>query len=328
MGPRTIRHLVSAGVGIAAAPSVAFLFLDGVMRTAFLSSVMRINQVPGLPPGVAAGLPLHSVWLAAIELAAAGVLAGVLAGAGWVTPVGPLVAGLPMLALHFYTHSTLATLADVMRYTPSGLVLPFQEAVTSDAFLLIGGALTVSALAPWRWRAGQPPVAWANWHAVGVVAGMAAIPALWLVLQVSEGVASNMGPPGIVRSDSEFLLFTVGGAIVIGLLASARWLSPVAALIAGIPLVVVGLFALLMPSTVQKVIVQLVYGQYWQPATETLAASGWLVFFGGMLLASGITSGRWRREPRSAHEGAAPMPGPGLGPAPNPEFAPNPEVAP
>lgn len=102
-----------------------------------------------------------------------------------------------------------------------------------------------------------------------------------------------------------------------GLLASARWLSPVAALIAGVPLVVVGLFALLMPSTAQSVIVQLVYGQDWQPATEFLAASGWLAFFGGMVLAAGITSGRWR-QPRSAPEGATPMPGP----APNPELAP------
>ena len=322
MGPRMMRHLVSAGVGIAVAPSVAYLFLDGVMRTAFLSAAMQTSQVPGLQPGAGPLLPLHSVWLAAIELAAAGALAGVLAGAGWISPVAPLVAGLPLLALHFYANSSLAALAGVIRHTPSGLVLPLQEAVISDAFLLIGGALAVSALAPWRWRAGRQRAAWANWHAVGIIAAMAAIPALWLVLQLSEGAASSMGPPGIVSSDTQFLLVIAGGAIVMGLLASARWLSPVAALIAGIPLVVVGLFALLMPSTAQNVIVQLVYGQYWQPATETLAASGWLVFFGGMVLAAGIMSGRWRRQPRSAPEGAAPMPGPTPGPAPNPELAP------
>jgi hypothetical protein len=157
---------------------------------------------------------------------------------------------------------------------------------------------------------------------VGVIVGIAAIPALWLVLQLSEGAASNIGPPGIVRSDSEFLLFMVCGAIVMGLLASARWISPVAASIAGVLLLVVGLFTLLMPSTAQNVIVQLAYGQDWQPATETLAASGWLVFFGGMLLAAGTTSGRWRRESRSGPERAAPTPGPMLGPAPNPELAP------
>jgi hypothetical protein len=317
-----IRHLVSAGVGIAAAPSVAFLFLDGAMRTAFLSIVMRTTEIPGLPPGATSGLPLHSSWLAALEFIAAGALAGVVAGARWVSPVAPLLAGLALLAFHFYTHWSPATLAGVMRQTPSGLVLPLQQAVVSDVFLLIGGALIVSALAPWRWRADRLPGPWANWHAVGVIAGMAAIPALWLVLQLSEGAASDMGPPGIVRSDSEFLLFMAVGAIVMGLLASARWISPVAALIAGIPLLAVGLFALLMPGTAQNVIVQLVYGQDWLPATETLAASGWLVMFGGMLSAAGITSGRWRREARSAPEGAAPTPGPTLGPAPNPELAP------
>ena len=54
-----------------------------------------------------------------------------------------------------------------------------------------------------------------------------------------------------------------------------------------------------MPTTAQNVIVHLVYGQDCQPATETLAASAWLVLFGGMLLAAGITSRRWRRRPRS-----------------------------
>lgn len=198
MGPRMIPHLVSAGVGIAVAPAVAYLFLDGVMRTAFLSTAMQTSQLPGLQPGAGAVLPLHSVWLAAIELAAAGALAGVVAGAGWISPVAPLVAGLPLLALHFYANSSLAALAGVIRHTPSGLALPLQETMTSDAFLLIGGALTVSALAPWRWWAGRPPAQWANWHAVGIIVGMAAIPALWLVLQVSEGAASSIGPPGIV----------------------------------------------------------------------------------------------------------------------------------
>jgi hypothetical protein len=108
MSQRSFRHLIGAGIGVAAAPSMLFFFLDRVMRTAFLSVAMRTFHVPGLPPGATAGPPLHGVWLAAIELAAAGALAGVVAGAGWVSPVASLVAGLPMLALHFYTHSSTA----------------------------------------------------------------------------------------------------------------------------------------------------------------------------------------------------------------------------
>src|SRR5215813_12297952 len=221
MSPRMIRHLVSAGIGVAAAPSIAFLFLDGVMRTLFLTTAM-LTDLPLAPPGI----PLASAWLAALEFAAAGALAGALAGAGWVSPVAPLVAGLPLLAIHFHAHSSMATLANVMRHTPAGLGVAIQEAAFSNAFLLIGGALTVSALARWRWRTNRARPSWANWHAVGVIAGMAAVPALWLVLQLSEGATRGLGPPGIVTSEIQFQLFMFGGAIVMGLLASARWLSP------------------------------------------------------------------------------------------------------
>jgi hypothetical protein len=261
---------------------------------------------------------LHSAWLPAFELAVAAVLAGVLASAWWISPIAPLVAAVPLLALHFYGHSSLAALASLMLHAPQGLGGFLQEAVISDAFLLIGGALAISAIEPWRWRTGEPPPRRANWHAVGVLAGMAAIPALWLVLQISQGGASSLGPPDILRFPGEFLLFMIGGAIVIGPLASARWLSPVAAVIAGGPLLAVGLFTLLAPATAQGVIVHLVYGTFWQPATESLAASGWLVLFGGMLLTAGIMPGRWRRESRSALEGASPTPGQPSNPEPAP----------
>jgi hypothetical protein len=317
MGQRMIRHLVAAGVGVAAAPCLAFLFLDAIRRTAFLSVAMQTSQLPGAGLGV----PMDSAWLPAVELAAAAALAGALAGSRWISPVAPLVAALPLFALNFYAYSELGALAGLVRQTPAGLVMPIQEAMTSDAFLLISGALAVSAIAPWRWRTGQPPPRWANWHAVGIIVGMAAIPVLWLVLQLSEGVASNLGPPGILASASEFVQFMIGGAIVMGLLASARWLSPVAALIAGGPLLAAGLFTLLTPATAQGVIVHLVYGQFWQPATEALAASGWLVLFGGTLLAAGMMPGRWRREPRPAPEGPALTPGTTPGQAPNPELA-------
>jgi hypothetical protein len=309
MGARTARHIVGAGIGVAAAPAVAFLFLDGTRGAAFRSLVMLSNHQSAMPQGV--GIRLGSAWLATVELLAAGVLAGVLAGARRISPVAPLVAGLAFLAIELYVHSSMIAMLTILRHAPASLT-SLQDAIYSEVFLLLGGVLAVSALAPWRWRTSQPTSPWANWHAVGVIAGMAAVPVLWFILQLSASAARGGGPLGIITFANEFQLFMVAGALVMGVLAAARWVSPVAAVIAGAPLLAVGLFTLLAPGPAQNVIDHLVYGQDWQPATETLAASGWLVLFGGMVLAAGAISGRWRREPRSVPGGPTPTAGPAL----------------
>lgn len=297
MGARTVRHIVGAGIGLAAAPAVAFLLLDGIRSTTFLAHVMMSNHPSGLTGGLIEGGGINrlaSEWLAGVELFASGVLAGVLAGARRISPVAPLVAGLQFLAMDFYAHSSGSAM--LILHGPANLVMEFQVAASSRVFLLLGGALAVAALAPWRWRTSEPTSQWANWHAAGVIAGMAAVPVLWFILQLSESAATGSGPPGIITSPNEFLLFMVAGALVMGVLAAARWMSPVAAVIAGAPLLAVGMFTLAAPSPAQSIIDNLVYGQDWQPATETLVASGWLVLFGGMVLAAGAMSGRWRRE--------------------------------
>jgi hypothetical protein len=320
MGARTARHIVGAGIGVAASPAVTFLFLDGTRGAAFRSLVMLSNHLPGGMPQYG-GIRLGSAWLATVELLAAGVLAGVLAGARRISPVAPLVAGLQFLAFDIYADSSVSAMSAILRHVPASLVT-IQDAIYSDVFVLLGGALAVSALAPWRWRTSQPTSPWANWHAAGVIAGMAAVPVLWFVLQLSESAARGGGSLGIITFADEFLVFMVVGALFIGVLAAARWVSPVAAVIAGVPLLAVGLFTLLAPNLAQNVIDHLVYGQYWQPATESLAASGWLVLFGGMVLAAGAMSGRWRWEPRTVPVGPTPPAGPALEQAPDRELAP------
>ena len=58
MGPRTARHLIGAGIGVAAAPAAAFLVLDGIRGTVFLALQLQSSHVsPGLPPGTASGYP-------------------------------------------------------------------------------------------------------------------------------------------------------------------------------------------------------------------------------------------------------------------------------
>ncbi len=298
MGPRTARHLIGAGIGVAAAPAAAFLVLDGIRGTVFLALQLQSSHVsPGLPAGTGIGVPAHGPWLATLEFATAAAMTGVLAGAKRISPVAPLVAALLLLAIHFYGHSSVGAFLEISRHAPADLMIAIQDAIISDVFLLLGGALVVAALAPWRWRTGELPPPWANWHAAGVLAGMAAVPLLWLILQLSEGAS----------------LFMLAGAVALGVLASARWVSPVAAVIAGAPLFAVGLFTLVDPALAQAVIDRLVYGQIWQPVTENLAASGWLVLFGGMLLAAGAMPGRWLRAPRPGPGGPAPTAGPASG---------------
>jgi len=316
MGTRTTRHLIGAALGLAAGPAIAFLFLDAIQRTAFLSIAIESPAVPSVPAGP--GFPLHSAWLATAELLAAGALAGFLAAARWISPVASLAAAAPLLAIHFYGHSSFDALAQLFRNAPAGLSMPLQDVIFSDAFLLLGGALVISAAAPWRWRTAARSQPWANWHAVGVIVGMAAVPGLWFILQLSQAAASNLGPPGVITFEAEYLLFMVAGLVVIGLLASARWLSPVSAMIGGAPLLAVGLFGLVAPGTTRSVIERLVYGVYWQPATETLAVSGWLVLFGGLLLTAGVLPGRWRQDPGSVQAVPEPTPEPALDQAANP----------
>ena len=193
MGARTVRHVVGAGIGLAAAPAVAFLFLDGIRSTTFLSHVMMSNHPSGLTGGLTegGGIRLASQWLAGVELLASGVLAGVLAGARRISPVAPLVAGLLFLALNIYAHSSGSAMFAIWQHGPASLVMTVQEATYSDVFLLLGGALAVSALAPWRWRTSQPTSPWANWHAAGVIAGMAAVPVLWFILQLSASATTG-----------------------------------------------------------------------------------------------------------------------------------------
>src|SRR5262249_45585534 len=221
MGARTVRHIVGAGIGLAAAPAVAFLLLDGIRSTAFLSHVMMSNHPSGLTGGLTegGGIRLASQWLAGVELLASGVLAGVLAGVRRISPVAPLVAGLQFLAMDFYAHSSGSAMLAIMLHGPASLVMEIQDAAFSRVFLLLGGALAVSALAPWRWRTSEPTSPWANWHAAGVIAGMAAVPVLWFILQLSASAAIGSGPPGIITSENEFLLFMVAGALVMGALA-------------------------------------------------------------------------------------------------------------
>ena len=292
INPRILRHVAGAGLGIVGAFALAFLFLKGTRGTGFLRLQLAASHAPGMPtPGPAP----HGDWLAAAELGAAAAIAGTLAGASRISPVAPLIAGLPFLAIKMYFLSSVEAQLGVLRHAPATLMPAAQEAIFSGVFLLLGGALAVSAAMPWRWLARPPRAHGPNWHAFGVLSGLAAIPVLWYVLQVDEATTSVVGPPARLHFPGEFWILMLTGAAILGLLASTRWSSPVAAVITGAPLFLVGVFTMLAPGAAQTVIDKLIADYRWQLSTESLAASGWLVMFGGILLAAASMPWRWRR---------------------------------
>jgi hypothetical protein len=308
------RHLAGLGIGLAAAPVVAFLFLHSLTGTGMLRLVM-----PSSPLLVGGGFaPLaefgaQNLWRPMLELLAVAVLAGGLASSRRVSPVAPLAAGLPLVGLHLF--AAYGSLLVVTRDTPASLGPDAPAAIVSGAFLLIGGGLVTAAMAPWRWRSGYVASGLVNRHALGVLIGLVALPVLWLAVQFSE---SNVGGPalfGVISGPGEFNLLVGTAAVILGALASARWISPLAAVIAGAPMFASGVFALLAPSAARSVIDSIAYSPNWQPATESLAASGWLVLLGGMLLVAGCMPFRWRQaaQVRRTRPGA-PSPGSALQP--------------
>jgi hypothetical protein len=311
------RHLAGAGIGLACSPALAFLVIQGVSRTRFFTDVLLSRPAPGgiglSPPGLLGPAP-GAVPLAALLFVAAAVLAGLLASMPWISPVAPAVAAVPLIAVDLYAHSSALAFVDITARAPfTGWNPAWQEVIGSRALLLLGGALAISAMAPWRWRAGAERARWADRHPVGVFLGIVALAGLWLVLQVSDASFGTTASPVRLFFRDEFLLLIVLGAVVVGLLTSARWLSPLAAVIAGAPLLAVGLLMLLAPSMAQGAIDRVVYGPVWQAATEDLAASGLLVLVGGMLLTSAAVPGRWRGLARPAIADAQPTPGVPLG---------------
>ena len=94
--------------------------------------------------------------------------------------------------------------------------------------------------------------------------------------------------------------------MVIGVLAAAWWVSPVAAAIPGVPLLAVGLGLALAPTGTSQGAAHFVLGG--QPllalgAPQSVSYGAYLLF-GGMLVVSAALPWRWRRP------GATPTPDP------------------
>lgn len=166
-------------------------------------------------------------------------------------------------------------------------------------------------------------------HVLGFLVGIVLAPAAlygaaWSEHEASKQMAKAQHGAAL---DNKLLpafgvLLAVG--LVLGVVAAARWLSPVAALVMGVLFVGVSAAFAVKPHKVNDLIVKRIHGDIGTSVVGLLSA-GVVVLVGGLLLASAVMPHRWRTapaeedlglgwEPPSARQSAfTPTPSPAVG---------------
>jgi hypothetical protein len=300
-------HLTGALIGLAAAFAVGYLLLKSAVQLQWIAMLYQ-SWPPGGQPGVTQPPPtpaVHGSVSAAGMLLVIAVITGLLASTRRLSPLAPLLAGLALLAVGlawaFYPLETW------MLGLPDNLGISSDDSLMSGIWQLLGGILLVSAAMPWRWTGKLAP-AGRDRTGIGVLIGIFCIFGLWYLLQFASpagfaGVAFRIGLPRFSFDLS--LLPQAAAATVIGAFAAARWVSPAAAVLSGIPLLTVGLLLVIDPVSAGRWTSWLVFGA--QPISYGNGqplSMGVLVLVGGLLLVSATEPWRWRQ--LSTPRGAAP----------------------
>ena len=298
-------HLIGLLAGVIAAPVLFFLMLKAGEDLTRIAISVRLNLFGGPPVSTAGSAS------AALLLAAAAVIAGLLAGTGRLSPLAPLAAGLPLVALGVYAQFDYVGMLRLLDHLlPSSLMPTAMDLEFSGMPQVLGAALLVSAAWPWRWT--RMPVASPRPHrgAVGIIAGTAALPALWYLIQLANPVGYSIVvfDAHLPRTSYLFWLPQLAAGALIATLAAARWASPDAAGIAGLPLLVIGLLLALIPVDAARWIAPFVwsYRAIWFGMGQSLGM-GALLLFGGMLATSAVLPGPWRQPSSSPAADDAPV---------------------
>jgi hypothetical protein len=298
-------HLIGLLAGLIAAPVLFFLMLkagDDLTRIALFDG----PNPPGGPSMSTAGSAS-----AALLLAVAAVIAGLLAGTWRLPPLAPLAAGLPLVALGVYGEFDFVGMLRLLNHLlPSSLMPTAVDLEFSRMPQVLGVVLLVSAGWPWRWTG--RPVASPRPHrgAVGIIAGTAAFPALWYLIQLANpvGYSTLVFDAHLPRVSYLFWLPQLAAGALMATLAAARWASPDAAGIAGLPLLVIGLLLALVPVDAARWIAPFVWSsrQISFGIGQSLSMGAFLLF-GGLLATSALLPGRWRQPSSSPAADDAPV---------------------
>jgi hypothetical protein len=243
--------------------------------------------------------------------ALAAIIVGVLCGWRRLSPAAPVAAGLPLAGFG------LLSWLDTYRMTQlfgGSLAGPWSELVSDQVFLVSGCVLLLAAASPTRWRPATLGVPTSRrWKAGTAVLGLAAAPVTWYLVQLT-----NMSPDDYLASywwpfrqnpdDSVEALFVLVIAML-GVLAASRSLR-ITAVVAGMPMLALGLVGLLAPGQAWHLAGAVGLGQGWRVALTMDMTSGLPVLYGGILATAGLSSasrprpalaaGRWRRRAPTA----------------------------
>jgi hypothetical protein len=281
------RHLVGAGVGIASAGAVSVLLFGGEYE-AFSTQGWAAYQAAS--PTGPAPLPLASV-PAAVAIALAAGIVGVLCGWRRLPVAAPLAAGLPLAAFGLLCWLDTYRVAQLFA---GSLGPPWMRLVTDQVFLVLGSVLLIAAAAALpRRRRPEPKQAdrspRARW--LPPVLGVVAIPVVWYLVQLTNLTVANYAStywwpfrPTASGTMTGIFVMTIA---VIGVLAASRS-ARLTAVIAGAPMLIMGLIGLLAPTLARAMIDGAGFGPAWRHALLLDVTSGLPLLYGGVLVVAGL----------------------------------------
>jgi hypothetical protein len=310
MRPGT-RHVIGAATGIVMAAAITVFLLAGEYE-ATLTQTWATTQGPaGLgPSAMATDGPVSSARAAALILVAA-VAVGALCGWRRLSPAAPFAAGLPLAGLG------LLTWFDTYRATllfGGSIAMPWSRLVTDQVFGVLGCVLLVAALAPGRRQPGWPrragrsgrflgrplaadhgrvarPVISRRWLVGAIVLGLAAIPVVWYLVQLTNlNVADFLGSYWwpFHQSAGPFVDFVFVLLIAaVGVLASSRTFR-ITAVMAGLPMLALGALALLAPAAAGHLVGSVGLPPAWRYSVLLDVTSGLPLLYGGLLVTAGL----------------------------------------
>lgn len=323
-------HLTSAGVGLAGLVAIVWLLTHGLADSPLASPFAHVAlprdvsafYIPGpLVRGNSyaqiAQLSAAGSAGAALMIAVAAVITGCLCGWRSLSPTAPLAAGVPLFCLGLPWSWSYASW-DSLR--PLAAPWGALNAAEARVPLVLGGVLIAAALVPGRWTrrpAGPSRKPWA----LGVLLGFIAIPVIGYVIQITNNFMTGYvyWLPAVLRTSAvaQRYAFPVLLIAALGFLAASPPLPRLAAVIAGVPLVAIGVLGLLAPAAVaslfgwsavpsslvansSQLVPNSVFGSFsgpsWHDGLMFFAVCGLPLLYGGVLVASGLSPDRWFRK--------------------------------
>lgn len=137
-------------------------------------------------------------------------------------------------------------------------------------------------------------------HLLGVLIGVVALPCVYLGLTYGPEQTLRYASPA---SAWPWLLALAGAALLVGVLATWRWVSPLASLLTGLPLIALGLMWVITPSLAADVANML--NVFPITAGGVAGSSGLYLAVGVILLPACVSVARWRGRTRRAPAHAA-----------------------